>query len=477
MQALLEGLGWVPRTCVWEITRACNLRCEHCGSMAGDPRRAELSTAECLRVVDELARLGNRLITLSGGEPTLRRDWPELAKAAVSRGIVVNLVTNGQTDPNELALSARQVGLANVAVSLDGLEQTHDALRGIGTFGRATTAIRTLVDAGIWVDVMVTVNRWNRRELQALHQHVAALGVKRFRAQLGKPMGSQTHRRDLTLEPRHLLELLALLGKLDDALPVRLGDSIGYFSAEERQLRGNHCDQGHWTGCYAGCQAIGIQSDGDVKGCLSLQPRAGEADPFIEGNVRRESLQQIWFGPGRFAYNRAPTHELEGGCRACTHRSLCRGGAKCVAYAYTGAVNEDPMCYLAASRLTARHRERIWPTSGAAAAAALLLGMAAPACGGESSSSSDTGGAAGAGGKTAATGGNATGGTTSFTQGGNANQGGNASGGTATSTQGGSTSTGGRATGGTGGIDCSSVCCMCDYGIIAPEKYAACCGT
>jgi radical SAM protein with 4Fe4S-binding SPASM domain len=442
--------------------------------MAGEPRREELSTAECLRVVEELASLGNRLITLSGGEPTLRRDWPELAKAAVTRGIVVNLVTNGQTDPNKLAQSARATGLANVAVSLDGLERTHDALRGIGTFDRATTAIRTLVDAGIWVDVMVTVNRWNLSELEALHEFVATLGAKRFRVQLGKPMGSQTHRRDLTLEPRHLLELLTLLGKLDDALPVRLGDSIGYFSAEERRLRGNHCEQGHWTGCYAGCQAIGIQSDGGVKGCLSLQPRAGEADPFIEGNVRRESLQQIWFGPGRFAYNRAPRHEPTGACRACSHRGLCRGGAKCVAYAYTGAVNEDPMCYLAASRLVPRHRERIWPTSAAAATAALLLGMVAPACGGESSSSSDTGGTAGVGGTSPASGGNGGGNTT---QGGNSARGGNSTGGTATSTQGGSTSTGGKATGGTGGIDCSSVCCMCDYGIIAPDKYAACCGT
>jgi radical SAM protein with 4Fe4S-binding SPASM domain len=93
-------------------------------------------------------------------------------------------------------------------------------------------------------------------------------------------------------------------------------------------LRGDHFDQGHWTGCYADCQAIGIQSNGGVKGCLSLQPRAGEPEPFIEGNLRHESLQQIWFGPGRFAYNRASSHELAGACRACSQRSLCRGRAK-----------------------------------------------------------------------------------------------------------------------------------------------------
>src|SRR5512145_2113298 len=190
MQALLDRMGWVPRTCVWELTRACNLNCGHCGSMAGRPRHAELSREECFRVVEELAALGNRLITLSGGEPTLRGDWPEIAQHAKEHGILVNLVTNGQTDGQVLATHARAVGLTNVAVSLDGLESTHDALRGKGAFQRATSTIQTLTLAGIWVDVMVTVNQSNLAELEELHAYAARLGVKRFRGQLGKPMGN-----------------------------------------------------------------------------------------------------------------------------------------------------------------------------------------------------------------------------------------------------------------------------------------------
>ncbi len=458
MQQLLEGLGWVPRTSVWEITRACNLRCGHCGSQAGTARAGELSTEEGRRLVEQLGDLGTRHLTLSGGEPTLREDWPELARIAVDRGIIVNLVTNGQTDARRLGTLATRTGLANVAVSLDGLEATHDALRGPGTFRRAVGTIGALVDAGLWVDVMVTVNRRNLGELGELHARLAELGVRRFRAQLGKPIGNQTHRRDLTLSPAELLELMPLLGSLGSGPRVLVGDSLGYFSREERRLRGEHSSQGHWTGCYAGCQAIGIQSDGGIKGCLSLQPRAGERDRFIEGNVRAEPLSAIWFRPEAFAYNRSPKHELDGDCAGCGHRTLCRGGAKCVAYAFTGDVRHDPMCYLAVARRNERSARHIWPKSGAAAAAMLLFGVA---CGGETSPVEQTGG----GGQSGVTGG--------------ASPGGASPGG---ASQGGVGAEGGKPTGGTSAVDagpdavnCQTVCCMCDYGIIPPELYQACC--
>jgi radical SAM protein with 4Fe4S-binding SPASM domain len=283
---------------------------------------------------------------------------------------------------------------------------------------------------------------------------LAELGVRRYRAQLGKPIGNQTHRRDLTLLPSQLLELLPLLGSLRSGPRVLVGDSLGYFSREERRLRGEHCDQGHWTGCYAGCQAIGIQSDGGIKGCLSLQARAGERDPFVEGNVRAEPLSAIWLRSGAFAYNRSPLHELEGACARCGHRTLCRGGAKCVAYAFTGGVRHDPMCYLAVARRKKPSARHVWPTSGAAAAAALLFGMAS--CDGETSTVEQTGG----GGQTGVTGGVSPGGS----PGGGGAQGGKSTGGTS------------AVDAGTDGVNCQTVCCMCDYGIIPPELYQTCCG-
>jgi MoaA/NifB/PqqE/SkfB family radical SAM enzyme len=450
MRELIDHCGYVPKTCVWEITRACNLACHHCGSLAGCARPGELSTEECLRVVDELSALGTQLITLSGGEPTLRTDWPVIAARAVARGIAVNLVTNGQGNARALAQKAKECGLSNVGVSLDGLRETHDRLRAAGSFERVCHTIRTLSAAGVWVDVMFTVNRWNLGEIVEVYALAGALGARGLRVQLGKPMGRQTDRRDLTLLPKDLLGLLPTLGRLaaEPGPVVMIGDSVGYYSQAEKVLRGDHCAQGCWTGCYAGCQAIGLQSDGGVKGCLSLQPREGEADPFVEGNVREASLREIWLRPGAFAYNRAWSEDdLRGACARCSHARICRGGAKCVAHAYTGDTASDPMCYLAASR-AANTGARALPQSAAAAAAAILVSIGA-SCGstvdttGHGGSSTTGHGGGGAGGVTTSLS------TTSITEPTDA--------------------------GPDGAVDCTNVCCACDYGVIEPATFKACC--
>jgi len=74
---ILQRVGFFPRACVWELTLACNLRCKHCGSIAGSKRPDELSLDECMRVAGELVELGCRRITLSGGEPTMYPGWHE----------------------------------------------------------------------------------------------------------------------------------------------------------------------------------------------------------------------------------------------------------------------------------------------------------------------------------------------------------------------------------------------------------------
>jgi radical SAM protein with 4Fe4S-binding SPASM domain len=448
MKALIDRWGYVPESCVWELTRACNLRCGHCGTAAGRRREHELDTAEAVDVARQLVRLGNRLTTLSGGEPTLREDWPEIARAFVDAGVTVNMVTNGQSDGRELALRAREARLANVAVSIDGLAETHDGLRGRGAFERATESIGHLVRAGIWVDMMLTVNQRNLPELVEVWELAKRLGAQRFRVQLGKPMGNQTHRDDLTLEPQDLLTLLPLLGRLAarGGPGVRIGDSVGYFSPEERVLRGRFCAQGHWTGCYAGVRAIGIQADGSVKGCLSLQPRAGEADRFIEGNLRHESLEAIWLRPGAFAYNRAfELKNLNGACARCSHAELCRGGATCVAYTYSGEIGCDPMCYYQVAGLSEATRQRVWPLSAPAAAAMLMLSLTS--CGGDAEDRADD-----TGGRSAAAGSGSTGGDSSSTGSGGAKH-----------------STGGTTTGGMGMVT--------DYGVIAPDGGRGALGT
>ncbi|MBI2896953.1 MAG: radical SAM protein [Deltaproteobacteria bacterium] len=397
-QRRVDDRGWRPRNCVWELTLACNLRCEHCGSRAGRARPEELGTDECLSIVSQLADLGCELVTLSGGEPTLRKDWDVIARAVAGRGIYVNVVTNGvyRSDEaaREIAARARDAGLANVGVSLDGPEDVHDRLRGPGTFARTIAAIGHFRAAGLPVAVLTTVNRRNLVLLPEVRRIVMEAGAGQWRLQLAKPMGTMDEHRDIVIRPEQLLTLIPMLARLKKAGGVHLhvGDSIGYYGPHDKVLRGvgwrgrKEC----WKGCQAGMQAIGIEADGGVKGCLSLQAKWGDRDPFVEGNLKERTLADVWYDPRSFSFNRDFTEDaLTGVCAGCPKGGLCRGGARCVSSAVSGLLTEDPYCYY---RLAGEAERPISLGLGRAAVAAATLALSLGAAGCASSRSNGGGG-------------------------------------------------------------------------------------
>src|SRR5438874_2932661 len=116
---------------VWEITRKCNLACQHCGSRAGDAREKELTTAEAFDLIRQLADSGITEITLIGGEAYLRPDWLELVAAIDKAGMLATMVTGGYGISRATAQKMKDSGLQSISVSVDGLEKTHDFLRGV----------------------------------------------------------------------------------------------------------------------------------------------------------------------------------------------------------------------------------------------------------------------------------------------------------------------------------------------------------
>jgi len=115
-------------------------------------------------------------------------------------------------------------------------------------------------------------------------------------------------------------------------LELQPADSCGYFT----ELA---CGP-EWNGCSAGIAAIGIMSDGRVKGCLSMP------DDLVDGDLRQNDLWEIWFRPGAFAYTREyESSELGANCAGCEHGDQCRGGCTSMSYTTTGSVHNDPYCY------------------------------------------------------------------------------------------------------------------------------------
>lgn len=346
MLKVLDQIGFFPHTCVWELTLACNLRCKHCGSAAGRPRSAELSLDECLRVAGELAALGCQHVTLIGGEPTLHPGWHEVGKRLAVLGVRVDMISNGMTWSPKHIEHAQAAGFSAVSFSVDGFEREHDAFRSPGSFARVVRAIDLCVAAALPTAVNTTITRLNRGLLPDLRAFFMDHGVIGWQLQLVAAGGNMATHRELLLPPEDLLWLVPQIADLCripcPGFEVVAGHNLGYFGKPESTMRVADPALPFWLGCRAGCQIIGIESGGDVKGCLSLPSSVHGESRFVEGNVREQGLREIWNRSNAFAYNRRFNLEQLGGfCRVCRFRDVCRGGCRWDAFTQGDRGNEN----------------------------------------------------------------------------------------------------------------------------------------
>ena len=347
---LLLRLGYRPRFCVWELTLACDMRCRHCGSRAGKARPRELSTEKLLDIADQLSEMGCERATLSGGEPTLHPDWDRVARRLIAGGVRVNIISNGWSWSAEHTRRAKDAGLENVAFSLDGFREAHDLVRREDSFAHVEQAIADCVGRDVSVTVVTQVNALNKQDLPAFRQWLAERGVAAWQVQIANPGGYMREHRDLVIPPKDLLWLVPQLAELMLANPrapaIFPADNVGYYGKYERVLRDKGSTLCFWVGCRAGCQVVGIESDGTVKGCLSLPSAREGVDDFVEGNLRDESLRAIWSRPGAFAYNRQHgAKKLAGFCATCRFRDICRGGCMWAACTHSERFFDNPMCF------------------------------------------------------------------------------------------------------------------------------------
>jgi radical SAM protein with 4Fe4S-binding SPASM domain len=350
MITLLQKFGYFPRLAVWELTLACNLNCRHCGSRAGKARDDELTTEEALQLCADLAALKCRYLTLGGGEPLARSDWPQLAEKLVGLGVNVNMVSNGRAWDHNTTLTAKRVGLESVAFSVDGLEETHEYIRRVkGHWRHIFDVIEDCKKEGLTASVITTVNRRNLHELEALRDILTERGVARWQIQLGIPSGNMADYPDLVISPEDVLDMVPLVAKLcreRKGPKVYPGHNVGYFGEPEEDLRDKGEAIPFWIGCNAGCSVIGIESNGNIKGCLSLPSAMNNVDAFVEGNIRQQPLAEIWNRPGAFSYNRDFSIEkMQGFCRTCDYAEICRGGCAWTAFSHTGSRLDNPYCY------------------------------------------------------------------------------------------------------------------------------------
>ena len=332
---------------VWELTLRCDLACKHCGSRAGKARDDELDTREALDVVQQLAAMGAREITLIGGEAYLRDDWATIARAIKDAGMACTMTTGGRGMTEERARLARESGIDSVSVSLDGLQETHDLQRGVrGSFESACTALSNLRAEGVPITVNTQVNRISFPDLDALLDLLIDEGCHAWQVQLTVPMGRAADRPEWLLQPYDLLTVMPKLAELKvrgEEHGVRLwpGNNVGYFGPHEHVLKADVSRDAHGMGCTAGKHVLGIEADGAIKGCPSLPTSA-----YTGGHVRLRSIQEIWDHTRELRFTRDRTvDDLWGFCRSCYYADVCRAGCTWTSHVILGKPGNNPYCH------------------------------------------------------------------------------------------------------------------------------------
>jgi [mycofactocin precursor peptide]-tyrosine decarboxylase / 3-amino-5-[(4-hydroxyphenyl)methyl]-4,4-dimethylpyrrolidin-2-one synthase len=345
VQEFRHGLA-APICLTWELTYACNLACVHCLSSSGRRDPNELSTQECMRVIDELERMQVFYVNIGGGEPTVRTDFWELVDYATAHHVGVKFSTNGLRITPEAAARLAGSDYIDVQISLDGATaEVNDAVRGAGSYATAITAMDRLAEAGFkGFKLSVVVTRENISQLDAFK----AL-ADRYRAQLRltrlRPSGRGADVWDrlhpTAAQRRELYEWLLAHGD-----QVLTGDSFFHLSAYGSALPGLNL-------CGAGRVVCLIDPVGDVYACPFVIH-----DSFRAGNVRElGGFARVWRESELFTSLREPQHA--GACGSCGMFDKCRGGCMAAKF-FTGLplAGPDPECVMG-------HGERLLAARGA----------------------------------------------------------------------------------------------------------------
>ena len=314
-----------------DITSRCNLSCAHCRNSSRGAT-SEMTFEEIRTVLDDLARQRVLRIGLSGGEPFIRADAPEIIRYAARHAAGrVFVSTNGTLVDDRLLRELEPArSRLTIKISLDGPRDIHDAIRGrAGAFDAAGNAISLCHARGYLVEVTTTISRDNVAHLRDLASHVMTLGCSRYNLVEIVPVGKATREMCLAAETRTQAREIAEQIKAEHAAPDDFFVIKIPFTGE----------QWHTLHCNGGISECGILSDGSVVGCRLL-PQVQEA------NVRDRSLSDIWSDPQSFAYFRHPGGiNVSGTCGGCGHFATCGGGCRAYSFGFLGdAYARDPRC-------------------------------------------------------------------------------------------------------------------------------------
>jgi radical SAM protein len=341
--AAMTSLAQAPVVAIWEVTRACDLRCLHCRADASPSRdRGELSTADALDLVEQLRELGPGVVVLTGGDPLKRPDLFTVIQRAVERRLAMAIAPS--VTPLLTAEAIRQLaaaGVGRIALSLDGPGRgTHDGIRGVpGSFAATLGAIAAAREAGLPLQINTSLTPGTVRRLVATAQLVREIAPVLWSVFFVVPVGRATGNQALDAATcEHVFHFL-YEWRETTGLAVKTTAAPAYrrvvLEREAARARVGHRRRPRPPAVNDGKGFLFVSHTGEVYPSGFL--------PLAAGNVRRTSLATIYRQSALFRDLR-DERRLEGKCGVCPFRNVC-GGSRARAYAATGnPFAADPAC-------------------------------------------------------------------------------------------------------------------------------------
>lgn len=272
----------------FEITNCCNLNCRHCGSNCvskGQFLTLDDIEKTLLSVSDE-----KPMVCLTGGEPMLHPQFFEIAELVKKAGFYWGMTTNATLIDEKTAEKLKQTGMATVSVSLDGLEESHDALRQKkGAWKQAIHGLQCLKKAGIEPQVTTVVHPGNIDELEQLYVMLGEMGIAYWRPINAEPIGRACETDDLLLKPEQFAYLLSFIRckRFDGEhnMEVTFGCSHYLGVNDERMVRDDYFL------CGAGILTASVRSNGDICACLDIE----NLPELVQGNIRKDDFADVWY--------------------------------------------------------------------------------------------------------------------------------------------------------------------------------------
>ncbi|MDP2919692.1 MAG: radical SAM protein [Dehalococcoidia bacterium] len=346
----------------WELTRRCNLFCEHCRASSTDEcYQNELSTEEGFKLIDQILEVGKPILILSGGEPLMRRDVCEIARYATDKGLRVVMGSNGTLIDDGMARGLKESGVMRIGISLDfPTPELQDSFRGKkGAFAAVMAGIESARRAGLEIQINSTVTRLNMSYLDKILDIALDVSAAAFHPFMLVPTGRGKGLETVELSPQQYEETLNWIYDRQQELGNRIffkpTDAPHYMRILKQRQKENptppvHGGQpgghGHFgggrpgpntitRGCLAGTGFCFISHRGKVQGCGYLTAEAGD--------IREKTFHEVWYESPLFNTLRN-LDNLKGKCGRCEYKRIC-GGCRARAYEATGdCLEAEPYC-------------------------------------------------------------------------------------------------------------------------------------